>query len=130
MAYTRLSSPLASRPLASSCSLQRFNAILCKFVCGQVYMVPGLSVSSIHPSPLFSTYPPLVLLVVRHPASIHRHRLPPCPPFSTLWVNIAESVSTHTRSYLCTYVFITACTHRYVHAMSKKPRTCSCMSQL
>lgn len=115
---------LASLPLASSasCSLQRFNAIPCKFVCGQVYMVPGLSVSSIYPR---SSVPPPVC------------RLPPAAPlqFTTIislgrpsppWVNIAKSVSTHKRLYLCTCVFITVCTHKCVYAVSKKPRTCRC----
>lgn len=61
----RLSLPPAS---STSCSLQRFNAILCKFVCGQVYMVPGLSVSFIHP-------PPLLDLSTSSASS--RRRLPP-----------------------------------------------------
>lgn len=70
-------------PLASaSCSLQRFNAIPCKFVCGQVYMVPGLSVSSIYPRS-FSSLRPAIRLP-RPPPAIRRFNPPPSSPLSAL----------------------------------------------
>jgi len=54
-AATRKPSFSLHRPASTSRSLQRFNAIPCKFVCGQVYTVPGLSVSSaVHPRPVTS----------------------------------------------------------------------------
>lgn len=101
--HPALLSPLASRPLASSCSLQRFNAILCKFVCGQVYMVPGLSVSSIHPSPLLF---PFLDLSASRPARRPPPRFNPPPSASPCPPSLLHTLGQHRRKRINTHAIV------------------------
>jgi len=84
------------RPASTSRSLQRFNAIPCKFVCGQVYTVPGLSVSSVHPRPVaVPRSPPSPPL---QSAATSAASPPPRHPGST---SPREHISTHAAPRLC-----------------------------
>jgi len=111
---------------ASSCSLQRFNAIPCKFVCGQVYMVPGLSVSSIYPRS--SSLRPACRLPSAAPlqstAIIRLVR--PSPP----WVNIAKSVS-HTSDCICARVSLSQSAYiQNVYTRCPKSRVLAAVHEL
>jgi len=104
--------PLAS---SASCSLQRFNAIPCKFVCGQVYMVPGLSVSSTYPR----SSPPSAY---RLPPRFNPPPSSPCPclPFTTLGQHSQERINTQT--IVCARVSLSQCAHISVYTRCPKSR--------
>lgn len=109
-------------PLASaSCSLQRFNAIPCKFVCGQVYMVPGLSVSSIYPRSFSSLRP-----TIRLPLAIPLQSTPLVRP--SLGQHSQERI--HTSGCICARVSLSRYAHINVYTRCPKSRVLAAAHEL